>query len=93
MTLLNLVQFKELILALAYAPDDLTEEQKKANGVKDGPGIFVTGVATDGAAKAAGLQKGDFITKINDVDINSGPQNYRNRLADINPAIKLMLPM
>jgi len=75
-------------IGITYAPDDLTEEQKKANGVKDGPGIFVTGVATDGAAKGAGLQKGDFITKINDVDINSGPQ-LQEQVARYKPGDKV----
>jgi Do/DeqQ family serine protease len=75
-------------IGITYAPDDLTEEQKKANGIKDGPGIFVTGVATDGAAKGAGLQKGDFITKINDVDINSGPQ-LQEQVARYKPGDKV----
>jgi serine protease Do len=61
-------------IGINYAPDGIPEEQKKANGIKDGPGIFVTGVATDGAAKAAGIQKGDFVTKINDVEINSSSE-------------------
>jgi Do/DeqQ family serine protease len=75
-------------IGITYAPDDLSEEQKKANGIKDGPGIYVTGVATDGAAKAAGLEKGDFITKINDVDITSGPQ-LQEQIARYRPGDKI----
>ena len=70
----------------------LPEEQKKQDGIKDGPGIFVTGVATDGAAKTAGIQKGDFVTKINDVEINSSSE-LQEQVAVINQEIKLMLLM
>ncbi|MEO8711978.1 MAG: PDZ domain-containing protein, partial [Parafilimonas sp.] len=61
-------------IGISYTPDNASDEMKKQMGVKDGPGIFVTGVASDGAAKAAGLEKGDFITKINDADINSSSE-------------------
>jgi serine protease Do len=43
-------------------------------GDKDGPGVYVNDVATDGAAQAAGLKKGDFITKINDASVSSAPE-------------------
>lgn len=61
-------------IGISYPPDDASEEQKKAQGIKDGPGVFVSGVADDGAAKEAGLQKGDFITKVNGVTIATGPE-------------------
>ena len=61
-------------IGISYTPDNASEELKKQMGVKDGPGIFVTGVASDGAAKAAGLEKGDFITKINDANINTSSE-------------------
>jgi Do/DeqQ family serine protease len=61
-------------IGISYTPDNASEEMKKQMGVKDGPGIFVTGVASDGAAKAAGLEKGDFITKINDANINTSSE-------------------
>lgn len=77
-------------IGINYAPDDLTDEQKKANGIKDGPGVFITGVATDGAAVAAGIKKGDFVTKINDVDINSGPE-LQEQIARYKPGDKINL--
>jgi len=43
-------------------------------GEKDGQGVYVNEVATGGAAQAAGLMKGDFITKINDAGVSSGPE-------------------
>jgi Do/DeqQ family serine protease len=61
-------------IGISYPPDELPEERKKELGVKEGDGVFVNGVAEDGAAKQAGIQKGDFITKVNGVEINSGPE-------------------
>jgi S1-C subfamily serine protease len=75
-------------IGITYAPDDLSEEQKKANGIKDGAGVFITGVATDGAAQTAGIKKGDFVTKINDVDINSGPE-LQEQVARYKPGDKI----
>ncbi len=75
-------------IGINYLPDGAPEEYKKQQGVKDGPGIFVTGVATDGAAKAAGIQKGDFITKINNVDINSSSE-LQEQVARYKPGDKI----
>lgn len=59
-------------LGIQYAPDNISEDLKKANGIKDGEGVYVTDIPKDGAAAAAGIKKGDFITKINDVPVYSG---------------------
>jgi S1-C subfamily serine protease len=44
------------------------------NADKDGAGVYVEDVMPGSSAKAAGLQSGDFITKINGVAVNSGPE-------------------
>lgn len=75
-------------LGLSYAPENLNEAQKKANGIKDGDGIFVTGVADDGAAKEAGIHKGDFVTKIGDVTINSSAE-LQEQLSRYKPGDKV----
>lgn len=59
-------------LGIDYPRDNLSDEQKKANGIKDGGGVYVMGVRAEGAAHEAGIQKGDVITKINGVPIMSG---------------------
>ena len=51
-------------IGITYPSENLSEEQKKQQGVKDGSGVFINGVADDGAAKEAGIEKGDFITKL-----------------------------
>jgi len=59
-------------LGINYAPSNLSEDVKKQNGIKDGEGVYVTGVTKDGGAAAAGIKDGDFITKINGTPISSG---------------------
>jgi len=59
-------------LGINYAPSNLSDDVKKQNGIKEGEGVYVTGVTKDGGAAAAGIKDGDFITKINGTPINSG---------------------
>ncbi len=75
-------------LGLSYASENLSEQQKKAYGIKDGEGIFVTGVADDGAAKQAGIKKGDFVTKINGNSINNSAE-LQDQLSRYKPGDKL----
>ena len=75
-------------MGINYTPDNASDEQKKQMGVKDGPGIYVTGVATDGAAQSAGIQKGDFITKLNDVNVSTGSE-LQEQIARYKPGDKI----
>ena len=75
-------------IGISYPPDDVPEEKKKELGIKDGEGVFVSGVADDGAAKLAGIQKGDFITKINGSIVNSGPE-LQEQVARYKPGDKI----
>ena len=59
-------------LGINYAPANLSDDVKKQNGIKEGEGVYVTGVTKDGGAAAAGIKDGDFITKINGNPIRSG---------------------
>jgi Do/DeqQ family serine protease len=58
-------------LGIQYA-SNLSEEQQKELGVKDGEGVYVSAVPSDGGAYAAGIKKGDIITKVNNVPVSSG---------------------
>src|SRR6187402_2090938 len=46
-------------LGIEYPRDNLSEEDKKTNGIKDDGGVYVMNVRDGGAAAAAGIKKGD----------------------------------
>ena len=75
-------------IGVSYAPDNLSEEQKQKAGIKDGEGVYVTDVATGGAAKDAGIKEGDFITKVNGVTVASGPE-LQGQVANYKPGDKI----
>jgi len=58
-----------------YAADDMSEDQMKQLGIPTNvEGVYVTSVASDGGASAAGIKKGDVITKVNNAPVVSGIQ-------------------
>jgi S1-C subfamily serine protease len=62
-------------LGIQYPRENLSDEVKAREGIKnDEGGVFVLDVPKDGAAFAAGIKKGDVITKINGVSILSGAE-------------------
>jgi serine protease Do len=61
-------------IGITYPSENISEEQKKAEGIKDGEGVYVLDVSSTGAAANSGIKKGDFITKINDTKVESGPE-------------------
>ncbi|MEJ7739104.1 MAG: Do family serine endopeptidase [Chitinophagaceae bacterium] len=71
----DLVKFgtvQRAYLGIRYASEGASEEIKKEQGIQDGDGVYVLEVPEDGAAYAAGIKKGDFITKINGVPVYTG---------------------
>ncbi len=67
----------------------LSDEQKEANKVPvNVDGIYITDLLKDGAAKAAGIQVGDVIRKINDVPVNSGSE-LQEQLSNFRPGDKV----
>jgi Do/DeqQ family serine protease len=61
-------------LGINYAPDNLSEEVKKQEGITSGNGVYVLDVTKDGAAAASGIKKGDIITRINNAPVTSGAE-------------------
>lgn len=60
-------------LGLQYLSGDPDEATRKAENIPANfDGVFISDVQNDGAAKAAGIQKGDIITKIDGVAVISG---------------------
>jgi serine protease Do len=75
----DIIQFGDVqrgYLGVSYFPtDDVSEEQLKAYGIPTNiEGVYVSSVSPDGGAAAAGLKKGDVITKVNNNRVTSGLQ-------------------
>ena len=51
-----------------------TKEEIAAYKLDETEGVFVANIAPNGGAKAAGIQKGDFITAVNNVSVSTIPQ-------------------
>lgn len=51
-----------------------TAQEITAYKLSETEGVFVAGLSPAGGAKAAGLQKGDFITAVNNVPVSTIPQ-------------------
>jgi serine protease Do len=63
-------------IGIQYAPaSDMSDEEKKLAKIPlDASGIYTTDVPKDGGAYAAGIRKGDIITKVNEVPVTSGAE-------------------
>jgi S1-C subfamily serine protease len=89
----DLVKFgsaKRAYLGIMYGNDKMNEEDRIKNNVKEGDGVFVMDVAKGSAADEAGVQKGDFVTKVNGVTINSGSEMVE-KIASLHPGDKITL--
>ena len=70
----DIVEFGDVqrgYLGIQYA-SNLSESQMKELGVSENEGVYVSAVPTDGGAYAAGIKKGDIITKVNNTRVSSG---------------------
>jgi Do/DeqQ family serine protease len=78
-------------IGISYAAEgSMSDEQKKAEGIKEGDGVYVIEAPESGAAAAAGIKKGDFITKINGTKVASGPEMVE-QVARYKPGDKVTL--
>jgi len=75
-------------LGLTYPNDNMSDEQQRQQGIKQGEGVYVMDVAEDGAAKQAGIKKGDYITGINGVKVTSGSEMVE-QIANYKPGDKI----
>src|SRR5262249_40693407 len=74
-TIADLMKFgtvQRAYLGIEYPRDNLSEDEKTQNGIKEGEGVFVLNARDGGAAAAAGIKKGDIITKVNGIPVISG---------------------
>jgi Do/DeqQ family serine protease len=77
-------------LGIQYPRENLSEEVKKENNIKEGEGVYVMEVTKDGAAEAAGIKKGDIITKINGMSVTTGAEMV-GQIATYRPGDKVQI--
>jgi Do/DeqQ family serine protease len=83
-------------LGISYPKDDISEEDLKKVisdlniKYKEGEGIIITDVLDGGAAKAAGIKKGDILTKFNGISIKSSGE-LQEQVAKYKPSDKISL--
>lgn len=79
-------------IGIQYPRENLSDDQKKELGsnYKEGEGVYITDVTTDGAAAAAGLKKGDIVTKINGINVTTGPE-LQEQVTRYKPGDKITL--
>lgn len=81
---------KRAYLGVMFGSDQMSEEDRKKNNVKEGDGVFVMDVAKGSAAEEAGVQKGDFITKVNGTAVTTGTQMVE-KIAALRPGDKITI--
>lgn len=79
---------KRAYLGIMYPNDQMSEEDRSKNNIKEGNGVFVMDVAKGSSAAEAGIEKGDFITKLNGVTINAGNEMVE-KIAALRPGDKI----
>ncbi|OQP59160.1 serine protease [Niastella vici] len=77
-------------LGIEYPKDNISDEDKKQNGIKDDGGVYVMSVKDGSAAMTAGIKKGDVITKINGTPIVRGA-DLIGQIATYRPGDKISL--
>ncbi len=77
-------------LGIQYIPaGDLSDEEKKMAKIPlDASGIYTQEVPKDGGAYAAGIRKGDIITKVNEVPVTSGAE-IQDQVSRFKPGEKM----
>jgi Do/DeqQ family serine protease len=77
-------------LGVSYYPtDDMPDDQIKSLGIPTNTeGVYVSAVSPDGGAAAAGIKKGDVITKVNNSKVTSGLQ-MSAQIAGFHPGDKV----
>jgi S1-C subfamily serine protease len=72
-----------------YSTDEMSEAQIKQLGIPTTTeGVYVSAVSNDGGAYAAGIRKGDVITKVNNAAVTSGLQ-MSAQIASFRPGDKV----
>lgn len=88
----DLIQYGDVkrgFLGISYIPvEEQNEKEVKKAGVADGSGVYVSAVPNDGAASAAGIKRGDVITKVNNTPVSNGLE-MSGQIAQFKPGDKV----
>lgn len=79
---------KRAYLGIMFPNDQMSAEERAKNNIKEGNGVYVLEVAKGSTAAEAGIEKGDFITKLNGVEMNSGTE-LMGKIGSMQPGEKL----
>jgi Do/DeqQ family serine protease len=79
---------KRAYLGVMFGNDQMSQEDREKNHIKDGDGVYVMDVAENSAAAEAGIKKGDFITKVNGDAISTGTELIE-KIATMRPGDKV----
>ena len=89
----DLVEFGEVQRAfLGISIRDLDAQLAKEKGIKEIKGVYVNTVTSGGAAESAGIQDGDVITKIADVEVNNVPE-LQEQVGKFRPGDKISVEL
>ena len=75
-------------LGVMFGSDQMSDAIRQKNNIPDGDGVYVMDVARGSAADQAGIQKGDFITKINGTTVNTGTEMVE-KISALRPGDKI----
>lgn len=79
---------KRAYLGIMFPNDQMSQQDREKNNIKVGNGVYVMDVAQGSTAEDAGIQKGDFITKLNGVQMNSGTEVI-GKIGSLKPGDKI----
>jgi serine protease Do len=81
---------KRAYLGVMFGSDQMNEADRKKNDIKEGDGVFVLDVAKESAAAEAGIQKGDFVSKINGETVSTGTEMVE-KISVMRPGDKIQI--
>lgn len=67
---------------------DIDSKLAQEKGLKEVKGVYVAGLSAGGAASQAGLQEGDIITRVGEINVNSVPQ-LQEQIGHFRPGDKI----
>jgi serine protease Do len=79
---------KRAYLGIMFGSDQMSDEDRRKNNIPEGDGVYIMDVAKSSAAAEAGIQKGDFVTKINGTSVTSGTEIIE-KIAAMRPGDKV----